>query len=92
MLAQGRFKEQAEELRLYRRIATMDKSAPLSSLQDQEPTWAKASTVSQEWELIRLAEWLDALVHPKAGLCTTNRAPPCLRGPGDETLKIPRST
>src|SRR6201981_3967993 len=31
-LAQGRFKEQADQLRLYRRIATMDKTAPLPIL------------------------------------------------------------
>jgi DNA polymerase-1 len=67
VLAQGRFKERADELRLYRWIATMDKSAPLPSLQDQTPTWAKASALAQEWELNRLAERLDALVHRKAG-------------------------
>jgi DNA polymerase-1 len=61
-LAQGRFKEQADKLRLYRWIATMDKSAPLPSLQDQMPTWAKASALAKEWELNRLAERLDALV------------------------------
>jgi len=38
LLAQGRFKEQASELRLYRWIATMDKFAPLQPLQDQTPS------------------------------------------------------
>jgi DNA polymerase I len=66
-LAQGRFKEQADELRLYRWIATMDKSAPLPFLQDQTPTWAKASALAQKWELNRLAERLDTLAHPKPG-------------------------
>jgi DNA polymerase I len=66
-LAQGRFKEQAGKLRLYRRIATMDKSAPLPPLHDQTPAWAKASALAREWELNRLAERLDALVHPKPG-------------------------
>jgi DNA polymerase-1 len=60
-LAQGRFKEQADRLRLYRRIATMDKSAPLPSLRNQIPTWAKASALAKEWELNRLAERLAAL-------------------------------
>jgi len=60
-LAQGRFQEQAENLRLYRWIATMDKTAPLSSLQDQTPSWAKASALAKDWELNRLAERLDAL-------------------------------
>lgn len=67
LLAQGRFREQADELRLYRRIAIMDKSAPLPSLRDQTPTWAKASARAQAWELNRLAERLDALAHPKPG-------------------------
>ncbi len=62
-LAEGRFKEQADKLRLYRSIATMDKSAPLPSLEDQTPTWAKASALAREWELNRLAERLDALAH-----------------------------
>ena len=64
-LAQGRFKEQADELRLYRRIATMDKTAPLPSLHDQTSTWAKASALAKEWELNRLAERLDSLAYPK---------------------------
>jgi DNA polymerase I len=67
MLTQGRFKEQADQLRLYRRIATMDKSAPLPSLHDQTPSWAKASALAKDWELNRLAERLDALAYPKRG-------------------------
>jgi len=61
MLAHGGFKEQADNLRLYLWIATMDKSAPLPSLQDQTPTWARASALAREWELNRLADRLDAL-------------------------------
>jgi DNA polymerase I len=61
MLTQGRFKEQADQLRLYRRIATMDNSAPLPALQDQTPSWAKASALAKDWELNRLAERLDAV-------------------------------
>jgi len=60
-LASGRFAAQADKLRLYRRIATMDASAPLPSLQDQTPSWAKASVLAREWELNRLADRLDAL-------------------------------
>lgn len=59
--AAGRFVEQAEQLRLYRRIATMDASAPLPSLDDQKPTWAKASALAREWELNRLADRLAEL-------------------------------
>jgi DNA polymerase-1 len=61
-LADGRFTAQAEQLRLYRSIATMDRSAPLPDLRDQIPTWVKAATLARDWELNRLADRLDALV------------------------------
>jgi DNA polymerase I len=61
ILASGRFAEQAEDLRLYRRIATMDAVAPLPKLPDQNPTWAKAAALARDWALNRLAERLDAL-------------------------------
>src|SRR5213076_3495021 len=38
-LAAGRFSAEAEDLRLYRRIAALDASAPLPPLEDQTPTW-----------------------------------------------------
>jgi DNA polymerase-1 len=44
VLAAGRFASEAEDLRLYRRIAQMDASAPLPHLQSQTPTWSEAST------------------------------------------------
>ena len=61
VLAAGRFATQAEELRLYRRIATMDASAPLPPLGDQEPTWAKAATLARDWQLNQLADRLQDL-------------------------------
>ena len=61
MLAAGRFPTQAEELRLYRRIATMDASAPLPAIADQTPTWAQASALARDWELNRLADRLAEL-------------------------------
>jgi DNA polymerase I len=61
LLADGRFAGQADDLRLYRSIATMDRSAPLPSLKSQMPTWAKASALARQWELNRLAERLAAL-------------------------------
>ncbi len=63
-LAAGRFAAQADALRLYRRLATMDASAPLPSLQDQTPTWSEASTLVRAWELNQLAERLEALAQP----------------------------
>jgi len=60
-LAAGRFAAQAEQLRLYRAIATMDKTAPLPPLRNQKATWAKASLLAREWQLKKLAERLQAL-------------------------------
>ena len=62
-LAAGRLAAQAEDLRLYRRIATMDPSAPLPSLHDQTPSWSKAAALAREWELNRLADRLAELAH-----------------------------
>jgi DNA polymerase-1 len=67
-LADGRFAAQADELRLYRRVATMDAGAPLPSLGDQAPNWASAASLAREWELGRLAERLDALERDYAGI------------------------
>jgi DNA polymerase-1 len=53
-LEAGRFAAQAEELRLYRRIATVDASAPLPPLEDQTPTWAEASALAERWGLKNL--------------------------------------
>ena len=56
----GRFSAQAEELRLYRRIATLDASAPLPPLDDQSPSWAEASNLLRSWGLNGPADRLAA--------------------------------
>lgn len=68
-LAAGRLAAQAEKLHLYRSIATMDKSAPLPTLRNQKPTWAKAAVLVRDWQLNRLADRLDGLARsqPSAG-------------------------
>jgi DNA polymerase I len=60
-LAAGRFAAEAEDLRLYRRIAAMDASAPLPPLNDQSPTWAEASSFVKGLGLNALAERLASL-------------------------------
>ena len=65
VLAAGRFPVQAQMLRLYRAIATMDASAPLPRVADQEPTWAKASDLAREWDLNRLADRLAQMAQTK---------------------------
>ncbi|MDX6437929.1 MAG: polymerase [Gaiellaceae bacterium] len=60
-LAEGRFAAEADALRLYRHVATMDAEAPLPPLEDQEPTWAGAAALAGEWGLARLASRLETL-------------------------------
>ena len=59
VLEAGLFQNQAEMLRLYRLIATMDAKAPLPSLADQEPTWVSASSLALGWGLKQLADRLE---------------------------------
>ena len=49
LLEAGRFAAQADELRLYRRMAALDASAPLPPLADQQPTWSTAAELARSW-------------------------------------------
>jgi DNA polymerase-1 len=60
-LKAGRFAPYAEELRLYRKIATMDAKAPLPSLRAQKPTWSRAAALAEKWGLKQLASRLEQL-------------------------------
>jgi DNA polymerase-1 len=60
-LGEGRFAAEADALRLYRHIATMDRDAPLPPLEDQQPTWERAAALAGEWGLGRLRGRLEAL-------------------------------
>jgi DNA polymerase-1 len=61
LLKDGKLQSQAEALRLYRSIATMDPRAPLPALRDQKPTWDKAAALAHAWELNALAERLEKM-------------------------------
>jgi DNA polymerase-1 len=54
-LEAGRFAAHAEELRLYRRIATLDASAPIPEMEGQTPEWAEASSLASSWGVGQLA-------------------------------------
>jgi exodeoxyribonuclease III len=58
VLADGRLAAQADQLRLYQKIATMDATAPLPALRDQTPTWDRGAALAREWDLDRLARRL----------------------------------
>src|SRR5947209_16712218 len=60
-LAAGRFAAQAEELRVYKRMATLDVEAPLPTLDDQTPAWSEASEFVRELGLNALADRLAVL-------------------------------
>jgi DNA polymerase I len=62
----GRFTGQAEDLRLYRAIATMDKKAPLPKLANQKPTWTKAAALARKWQLRQLAGRLEQMAKTAA--------------------------
>ena len=50
----GFLPKQAEQLRLFRAIATMNTNAPLPRLPYQTPTWDKAAALARDWELQQL--------------------------------------
>jgi DNA polymerase I len=60
-LADGRFSQVADELRLYRRIATMDPDAPLPKLGPTPPDWAGAAAHASSLGLGNLAGRLESL-------------------------------
>jgi DNA polymerase-1 len=61
VLAEGRFASEAEDLRLFRRIASMDASAPLPPLSPQTPTWAEASSFLRQLGLESAAKRLASV-------------------------------
>jgi DNA polymerase-1 len=59
-LQAGRFGAEAEKLRLYRSIASMDAKAPLPRLGAQKPNWLRAAAAARELGLGALAGRLEA--------------------------------
>ena len=57
-LADGRFPAQAGDLRLYKKIATMDRSAPLPVTCARKSTWSTAGELARDWGLNQLADRL----------------------------------
>jgi DNA polymerase-1 len=59
MLEAGRFATEADALRLYRRIATMDRNAPVPPLPDVVPDWVGAARHATELGLPQVARRLE---------------------------------
>jgi DNA polymerase-1 len=66
LLKAGHFASQAEQLRLFREIATMNAKAPLPKIPDQTPKWAAAAKLMRSWEINRLADRLEELAGGEA--------------------------
>jgi DNA polymerase-1 len=60
-LDEGRFANQADELRMYKRMAALDIDAPLPVIDDQTPDWAGAAAHAEKLGLGALAGRLEAL-------------------------------
>lgn len=58
LLDAGRFAAEADALRAYRRVATLDRGAPLPPLPDAEPDWRAGAEAAGELGLGRLADRL----------------------------------
>ena len=59
MLDEGRFAAEADGLLLYRRLATLDRTAPLPELTDREPDWAALAEHARDIGLARVAGRLE---------------------------------
>jgi DNA polymerase-1 len=59
LLAAGRFEAEAEPLRGFRQVATLDPSAPLPDLPDHSPDWAAGAAAALELGLPGLARRLE---------------------------------
>lgn len=59
LLAAGRFSAEADALRTFRRIATLDASAPLPAVPDLEPDWRACAAAARDLGLEGLASRLE---------------------------------
>ncbi|MSO95468.1 MAG: 5'-3' exonuclease [Thermoleophilia bacterium] len=58
ILADGRFEDEASQLRTFLRIATLDPTAPLPAIPDAEPNWAAGADAAVTLGIGRLAQRL----------------------------------
>ena len=59
LLDDGRFSQEADALRLYRSIATLDPSAPIPAIPDRQPDWRGGAAAAAALGLGRLAGRLE---------------------------------
>jgi DNA polymerase-1 len=61
VLKAGRYSAIANQLRLFKSIAKMNRKAPLPNLRNQSPTWRMAAALARELEFKQLAERFENL-------------------------------
>ena len=49
----------ADDLRLFKSLATINRKTPLPALRVQKLTWEKAAALAREWDLKQFARRLD---------------------------------
>jgi 5'-3' exonuclease len=59
LLAAGRFAAEADALRMFKRVATLDATAPLPPLPDRQPDWSAGAAAADALGLGRLAGRLE---------------------------------
>jgi DNA polymerase I len=67
LLEEGRFSAEAEALRLYRKLATLDRTAPLPPVPDTVPDWRALAAHAREVGLVRLAGRLEEAATDEPG-------------------------
>jgi DNA polymerase I len=60
LLDAGRFPAEAEALRVFKRVATLDAGAPLPEIADRQPDWSAAGAASRELGLEGVARRFEA--------------------------------
>src|SRR5207253_8924063 len=84
-LAEGRFAAQADELRIYKRMATLDADAPLPPFDDQTPAWADASAFARELGM-------NALADRPGVLASTQYTSVCIQAAGSRPPPLRRAS
>ena len=59
LLEDGRFSQEADALRMYRSIATLDPTAPVPAIPDRQPDWRAGAAAADALGLARLAGRLE---------------------------------
>jgi len=101
IIAEGRLTEQAEALKLYKRLATMDATAPLPAFSDQTPDWEQAAALARKWEINQLARRFEersvsaappSVTGRSASATTPTRKTPARTAPTTPPVLVPLNT